>query len=257
MNDPIDSRQLQIFLRLAAEGSLKTAAAQLFLTTSAIPSRIWKQIWGVKLFHRSGRGLVLTPRGEFLARKGGPALAQLCALRRQLADETVNERTPFRVAAGHSYVSGLLLEVTSEFLDCFQRVTLHVQAAEREECLRLVRGHEVEGAIVVDPPPDDSECIVSKLFSDRLLLTMNARHPLSALERVPSRQLNEQILIVSRASSYTNRTLQDQITRHGVKFRDVMEVGSVSGVIEMVRTGVGVAVIPDGFVTLWKLQDWR
>jgi DNA-binding transcriptional LysR family regulator len=74
VNDPIDSRQLQIFLCLAGKGNLKSAAAELFLTSSAISHSIsnLEASLGVSLFYRSGKGLVLTPKAEFLYRKEIP-----------------------------------------------------------------------------------------------------------------------------------------------------------------------------------------
>lgn len=247
VNDPIDSRQLQIFLRLASEGSLKKAAESLFLTTSAISHSIsnLESNLSVKLFHRSGRGLILTPRGEFLAKQGGAVLAQLSSLRRQLADENLSERTTFRVAVGFSFVSFLLTDIAHEFSECFRRVTLHVQAAERAEAIRMVRNHEVMAAVLVDPPEDDGECISTTLFSDNFMLLIHQRHPLAQYERVPIRKLSEEILVTSRIASHTHQQLQEHAVKRGVRFKDTMEVGSGPAVLELVKLGTGVALVPD------------
>ncbi len=246
LNDPIDSRQLQIFLRLASEGSLKKAAEGLFLTTSAISHSIsnLESDLGVKLFHRSGRGLVLTSRGEFLAKQGGIVLAQLTSLRRQLADESISDRSTLRIAVGHSYLNYLLPDVAREFSECFRRVSLHVRAADREEAIELARTHEVDAAILVDPPPDDSECASTRLFEDRFVLGVSRRHPLSEYERVPVRKLNEQSLAMAQMSSHTANRLQNALSRRGVRFRESMELGSLTAVLAMVRLGGAVALLP-------------
>lgn len=247
MNDPIDSRQLQIFLRLAAEGSLKKAAESLFLTTSAISHSIsnLESNLGVKLFHRSGRGLILTPRGEFLAKRGGAVLAQLTTLRRQMVDESLTDRTTFKVAVGFSFVSYLLADIAQEFSECFRRVTLHVQAAEREDAVQMVRSHGVAAAVLVDPPEDDSECQSTPLFTDQFMLMTHQRHPLAQYERVPMRRLNDETLVVSRLGSHTHRQLQEHAVRRGMRFKDTMEVGSGAAVVELVKLGAGVALVPN------------
>ncbi len=246
MNDPIDSRQLQIFLRLASEGSLKKAAEGLFLTTSAISHSIsnLESDLGVKLFHRSGRGLVLTPRGEFLAKQGGAVLAQLSSLRRQLADESLSDRTTLRIAVGNSFLNYLLPDVAREFAECFRRVSLHVRAADREEAVALVRSHEVDGAILVDPPADDSECVSARLFEDHFVLAVGRRHAFAEYERVPVRKLSEHSLVVAQGNSHTAQRLQEAMARRGVRFRETMEVGSMMAVLGMVRLGGVVALVP-------------
>ena len=246
MNDPIDSRQLQIFLRLASEGSLKKAAEGLFLTTSAISHSIsnLESDIGVKLFHRSGRGLVLTPRGEFLAKQGGAVLAQLTSLRRQLADESVSDRSTLRIAVGHSFLNYLLPDIAREFAECFRRVSLNVRAADRDQAVELVRSHEVDGAILVEPPADDGECVSTRLFEDHFMLAVSRRHPFADYERVPARKLSEHSLVVAQNSSHTASRLQEVAARRGVRFRETMEVGSMMAVLSMVRLGGAVALLP-------------
>jgi len=246
MNEPIDSRQLQIFLCLAAEGSLKNAADALFLTTSAISHSIsnLEESLGVKLFHRSGRGLVLTSRGKMLYQRGGGVLAQLCTLRQQMAEESLGDPVTVRVAGAHSFVSYLLPEVAREFGGCFRRGSLSIRAAEREESLRRLRDREADMAIVVEPPEDDAEIQSTSLFSDEMRLVVGCRSALAEMDRVPWRSLANRNLIVARLHSHTSRMLVEDAQRRGLRFREVTEAGSSTAVLELLKLGDGFGLLP-------------
>src|SRR3982750_3266127 len=80
MNDSygrdLDLNLLRVFVAVASTGSVTQAAARLYLTQPAISAalRRLKMALGTQLFVRSGRGLVLTQRGERLFAVVGPQL---------------------------------------------------------------------------------------------------------------------------------------------------------------------------------------
>ncbi len=250
LNDPIDSRKLQIFLCLAQKGSLKAAAPELSLTNSAVSHAITslESNLGVQLFHRSGKGLVLTERGEFLYRKAVPLFARMNNIRTELIGENPEGRTTLRIAVGFNFLGCIIPDVVREFNECFPRANLSIRAAERDSSLQLLRDREVDAAIMVEPPEDGPEFTYHKLFDDEPRLVMNSRNPLAPLEVVPMRNLAMKTLLVSRNDSHTIRILQQQMSRKGVEFREVIAVGGVTAICEMVKLGQGVALLPDWVV---------
>lgn len=250
MNDPIDSRKLQIFLCLAQKGSLKAAAPELCLTNSAVSHAITslEANLGVQLFHRSGKGLVLTERGEFLYRKAIPLVARMNNIRSELSGEQLEDRTTLRVAAGFNFLGCVIPDVVREFNECFPRGSVSIRAAERDASLQLLRDREVDAAIMVEPPDDGPDFIYQKLFDDEPRLLMHSRNPLAALEFVPLRNLAQKTLLVARADSHTIRALQEQMGRRGIEFKECVAVGSTSAICEMVKLGQGVALLPDWVV---------
>lgn len=250
MNDPIDSRKLQIFLCLAQKGSLKAAAPELCLTNSAVSHAITslESNLGVQLFHRSGKGLVLTERGEFLYRKAIPLVARMNNIRTELIGENPDDRITLRIASGFNFLGCVIPDVVREFNECFPRANLSIRAAERDTSLQLLRDREVDAAIMVEPPEDGPEFTYHKLFDDEPRLVMNARNPLAPLEVVPLRNLAMKTLLVSRHDSHTIRTVQQQMSRKGIEFREIVAVGGATAICEMVKLGQGVALLPDWVV---------
>ncbi len=252
VNDPIDSRQLQIFLCLATKGSLKAAAAELFLTSSAISHSITnlEASLGVPLFHRSGKGLVLTPKGEFLRRKSIPLIAQMNNIRSALTGDSLADRASLRVAAGYNFLTYKAPDIVREFNECFPRGSLTIRAAERDKCLKLLLDREVDAVVLVDPPEDGPDFSYTRLFEDELMLLMHCRNPLAGLEIVSVADLNNKSLVVSRLQSYTTNHIVEQAKRKGVVFRECFEVGNTAAIYEMVKMGQGLALLPNWIVKL-------
>lgn len=250
MNDPIDSRKLQIFLCLAQKGSLKAAAPELCLTNSAVSHAITslEANLGVQLFHRSGKGLVLTEKGEFLYRKAIPVVARMNNIRNELAGEQLDDRASLRIAAGFNFLGCVIPDVVREFNECFPRGNISIRAAERDTSLQLLRDREVDAAILVEPPDDGPDFTYQKLFDDEPRLLMHSRNPLAALEVVPLRNLAMKTLLVARTDSHTIKALQQQMARKGIEFRECVAVGSTAAICEMVKLGQGVALMPDWIV---------
>jgi len=250
LNDPIDSRKLQIFLCLAQKGSLKAAAPELCLTNSAVSHAITslESNLGVQLFHRSGKGLILTERGEFLYRKAVPLVARMNNIRTELIGENPDSRINLRVAVGFNFLGCVIPDVVREFNECFPRANLSIRAAARDTSIQLLRDREVDAAVMVEPPEDGPEFTYHKLFDDEPRLVINARNPLASLEVVPVRNLAMKTLLVSRHDSHTIRTLQQQMSRKGIEFREVIAVGGATAICEMVKLGQGVALLPDWVV---------
>ena len=248
---PLDSRQLQIFLSVASKGSLKAAAAELFLTTSAISHSVSKleEHLEVPLFHRSGRGLRLTDKGRLLYRKTVPLVAQMKNIQTTLRGEELTDRRVLRVAAGYNFVSHLAPDIVREFNECFPHGGLRLSGAEREHALKSLEAGKVDAAIMVDPPEEGAEYAYVRLFDDTMTFLMHLSHPLATLEALPLRSVVERTLIVSRLQSYTVRSIQAQVRRRGFEFRECVEIGSTAALIEMVKLGQGIALVPNWVIT--------
>lgn len=243
MKDPIDSRQLHIFLALAKRGSLRDAAAELFITSSAVSHSIHslETDLGTKLFHRPGKFLELTEKGQILLQEGSMILNMMERIRQQLMGDEALRRIPLRIAVGVSFLSHLLPDLIREWQVQFPQATILPRAAEREECLRLLAEGEVEASILVNPPYDQRLTQVP-LFEDELMVLVGTGNALARIESLTLRHLHGKTLLVSRQQSYTTQMVLSEMRKQGFSFHDCIELGSTDAVQEMVRLGNGVAL---------------
>lgn len=133
-----DTRFLRTFLIVCEEGKFSRAARRLHLTQPAVSYQMdrLEQRFGVELFERAGRRMILTPAGrrlhEFCARYFG----ELDSLVAELSQESAASAEPLRIAAVSGFgryvlfpllagegFTGLRLDLTYETADAvFDRV---------------------------------------------------------------------------------------------------------------------------------------
>lgn len=246
MNDPIDSRQLHIFVVLAKRGSLRAAAAELFLTSSAISHsiRTLEENLGTKLFHRPGKFLELTAKGQFFLKEASLILVTMERVRSELSNDDTTSRAPLRVAVGYNFLCFLFPEILREWQLCFPQGNLIARAAERDVCIKLLNEDAMDAAILIDPPVN-SDYNVELLFEDELRVIVAATSALAKTEPVTMRSLHNKTLLVSRVQSHTTKMVLTEMKHHGFQFHECVEVGSTEAIHEMVRAGQGIAFQPD------------
>jgi len=249
VKDPIDSRQLQIFVALARKGSLRAAAAELFLTNSAISHSIHalETSLDTKLFHRPGKFLELTVKGQYLLKEAPNILNSMDRVRLELAGDDSLPRSSLRVAVGHSLISHLLPEVQSEWELCFPDSKLVAKAAERDACLKWLNDDVIDVAVLVDPPTE-SDFKVEHLFEDELHLVVEAGSPLAKLEAVNLRSLHAKTFLTSRLQGHKAQMVISEMRRNGFSFHDCIELGGIEEIFEMVKLGTGVTMQPNWLI---------
>lgn len=85
----ITSYDLRVIEAITRNGSLKSAAAELGVTSSAISQKLSKleEVLGLKLANRSGRaGLMLTAKGLWLTERSKDILTELATLESDVKD---------------------------------------------------------------------------------------------------------------------------------------------------------------------------
>jgi len=249
MKDPIDSRQLQIFVVLARSGSLRSAAAELFLTNSAISHSIHalETSLDIKLFHRPGKFLELTAKGHLLLREAPAILEAMDRVRLQLRDEDATHNICLRTAVGFNFARFMLPEVISEWQLCFTKGKLSVRVADRDTCVKLMTDDAVDASVMVDPPTEP-EFSVDTLFEDELRLMVPADSPLANQSVVNLRSLRGKTFLTSRIQSHTTQMVLTEMRRQGCCFQETLELGNIDTVFEMVKLGGGVALVPDWII---------
>lgn len=159
---------LNLFVRVAEQGSITAAARSLDISLSVASQRLKRleQRLGVRLFHRTTRQLKLTAEGEALLEQGGPLLEDLDALtsgiKRAGREIKGTLRITMPAAFGRLYISPLL----PQFLARHPALDLHTIVAD--EMLDLAR-EGLDLAIRIGTL-EDSRLVSRKIASNRRVL---------------------------------------------------------------------------------------
>ncbi|MHA6618948.1 LysR family transcriptional regulator [Pseudonocardia sp. DLS-67] len=242
----MELHQLRYFVAVAKEGSMTQAAASLFLAqpTLSIQIRKLEQEIGAKLFERLARRVVLTEAGTAFLDHAERALAELAQGRDRVADVVGLRHGRVAVGVLPSVAAHLLPPVLAGFRAEHPGVTVHlVEHDVSRDFEQLVQAGELDMA-VTRMPVTLAGLGARTLVREPFVVLVPPGHPLADRREVALRELADEEF-VSMRSGYGLRELADRLCAEaGFAPRAVIETGQLSIVHGMVRSGVGVALLP-------------
>jgi DNA-binding transcriptional LysR family regulator len=246
----MDARQLKFFLAVVDHGGFGKAADQLMVAQPSLSQAIagFERELGMPLFHRVGRGVVLSEAGKALV---GPARVVL----RDIAEAEAAMRELKGLRGGRVDLIAMPspgMEPLTTILIGFARhhpdVTVNVEAGfTPEEVLDVVRTGTCEiGVLGSAEPTRASDLDVVELESQALVLISGPDDAVSPGQTVRRDDLSGCRLIVSQRGSLM-RALVDDVLAEGIQVTIAAEIAHRTSILPMVLNGLGRAVMPSSW----------
>jgi DNA-binding transcriptional LysR family regulator len=238
-------RHLIAFTTVLETGGFTKAAHALNLTQSALSHQIktLEEQLGVEVFARIGKRTVLTQAGEILLKHATVVLRELSDARQALLELRDPGRGRLRISAAGYSCYQLLPRILQEFKAEFPHVELSVSADYTGEAVQHLLEGLLDVAILVAPPPVRG-LTLEPLAADELFVIVPAAHPWANRRRVRWAELASQVLITYNKASQTHQLLLHRLAHEGTGALETMEVREAEAVTEMVKVGLGIAVLP-------------
>jgi DNA-binding transcriptional LysR family regulator len=233
-------RLLRTFVAVAGEGSFAAAASRVALTQAAVG----QQMRGLEaelrrpLFERRGKSVVLNDAGRELV----PQVRRLLALYEQML-------APAPAAGGMAgtvhlgaVVSAVrpLIQATLALKERHAGLDLHVSAAKSIELVERVQSGELDAAVVVREPGARPELAWTPLYTEPMVLLV----PRRLEEASPRAILQQQPFIRFDATQHTGRLIERTLRRLRAKPQAFLELNALESMLDLVRSGLGVTVVP-------------
>jgi DNA-binding transcriptional LysR family regulator len=146
----MDWDKLRIFYAVAEAGSFTHAGETLNLSQSAVSRQIstLEESIGVSLFHRHARGLILTEEGELLHKTAAEIFGKLAMIEGQLADSKQLPEGPLRITVaefvGSTWLAPKLAQLRAEHPDILLTMLLddrilNLSMREADAAIRLYK----------------------------------------------------------------------------------------------------------------------
>jgi len=239
-------QQLRVFRQAAACRTMTEAAEALGLSQPTVSFHLRKleEALGVELLRRKSGRIVLTDAGEELlpyARK----ISVLFENAQQLMKEYKElGRGKLRIGASYTPATYFLPAYLAEFQQRFPRTVPLLTVKQAGEALGLLRGCEIDVAVVSLPEQPASDLVVVKLADDDLKLVAPPFHPLASKAQVALDDLRQEAFLVHEPGS-TSRELSEQwALENGLRWNVRMELGGIETIKEAVKHGMGVGILP-------------
>ncbi len=239
--------QLRAFDAVAREGSFSRAATLLGVTQPAltIQVRALEATYGVKLFLRQGRSIVLTEVGERLYKKSRQLAGIEDEIRMTLDASQGTHSGSLRLAVdGPHIVMGLF----AKYLERYPNVGLSVAAGNTSFVRQQLLDRRVDLAILPGVQKHPRIHAVPLWYHTAVLIVPNT-HAWAGRRSMNIEDLDGQPMIVREEGSMTRRIVNEALSRAGVRPRIVLELGSREALCEAVSAGLGHGVI-------WEIEAY-
>lgn len=241
--------QLRIFAAVADKQHMTQAAHDLNLTQSATSAAIaaLEGRYGVKLFDRVGRGIVLTHEGRTFLAEARAVLARAHAAEQVLRDFTGLKSGKLVIAASQTIGNYWLPARLLAFQAAQPGIEIDVRIANTDLVAADVREGMADVGFI-EGDVDDAALSVRRIDSDSLVAVVGASHPLANRRKLPPDWMASTPWILREPGSGTRAMFERALKKRGVRLSDLtvqLELASNEAIQTAVETGHCAAAISD------------
>jgi DNA-binding transcriptional LysR family regulator len=241
--------QLRIFIAVAQKQHVTQAASELNLTQSATSAAIaaLEARYGIKLFDRVGRGIVLTQTGRDFLGEARAVVARAKAAAEVLNDLAGLKRGSLALAASQTVANYWLPSRIQAFRQDHPGIDLQVTIANTEQVAQAVRQGSADLGFV-EGQVDDPLLAIRKIDGDSLVIVVGINHPWVGQTRITPNRLTSSGWILREPGSGTRSMFEASLRKFGIKLSDLriaLELPSNEAVRAAVESGDGATAISD------------
>ena len=241
----MELHQLRYFVAAAEAGSMTVAARRSHVAQPSLSQQIRKleASLGVTLFDRLGRGIALTDAGRALLPRARRILGEVRQTQDHLRDEAASGAGRLAIGAIPTIAPYLLPPVLASLRREFPACELLVREDLTDALVEAVVSTELDAAIT--SAPIDHALIETQIVGrEPLLVVTPARHPLAGLGRITLADLRAQATVSLHEMHCLGQQIGAFCDRSGVRPDVVCRTTQLGTVLELVRLGLGVSLIP-------------
>jgi DNA-binding transcriptional LysR family regulator len=237
-------RTFKTFLAVAKHGTFAAAGKEIGLTAAAVGLQIraLEEELNQALFDRGQRAVVLNTAG----RKAVLQVEELLACYETLASSGDSDELSGRVVMGAlvSALMGSFADALWSLKQAHPKLQIQLFAGQSSDFARQVERGELDAAIVTQPPRAlPSGLVWTPLYNEPMVM-IAPRHPHFELPERPLDALRRAPFIRFDRHTWTGHLIKDVLGQCGVSCRDEMELNSVEAIVEIVRQGFGISIVP-------------
>jgi DNA-binding transcriptional LysR family regulator len=241
----MDLRQLEIIRAIADTGSFTAAGEKLHVSQSAISRQILllEEELGESVFHRIGRRIRITAAGESLLQLSHRVFQDLEDTVTTISEKQESLRGTLRLVGGMTVCLYVFPTLLSEVRRVHPNLDLKVTVGSTDRSIAMLRsGGGDLGLLTL--PIDAVDLVSVPVLEEELLVAMYPNHPLAMKRRIAAADLNKQPFILFETGSITRRLVDEFFTRERIEVDIVMETENVEIIKAMVRSGLGISIVP-------------
>lgn len=235
-------RALRTLIAIAQHGSFARAAEAVHLTQSAVSLHVrsLEEEFNALLFDRSRRLPVLTEAGHLAVERARELLAIYDSIATDLGDGS-ELRGRLKLGAIQTALAGVLPAALAALSREHPNLRVNVSSGMSAELATRIESGELDAAVTTEPVKPYPHGLVSTLLYEEGFWIIA---PVSVDSSDSRRLLQENPFIRFDRRAWAGRTIEQELRRMRLRVQASMELDSQDAIIQMVSSGLGVAVIP-------------
>ncbi|MEK7271946.1 MAG: selenium metabolism-associated LysR family transcriptional regulator [Nitrospirota bacterium] len=243
----MDDHKLKVFCTVAETKSFSKASEIIRLTQPAVSLQIQalEEIYGTKLFNRSGCIITLTPAGEVLYKYAKEINTLYTAAEKELGAFTGQVKGVVTIGASSTIGNYVLPAVIAEFRKKYPKVAVHLVTANTKTIVDYLNAGGIDIALV-EGEVKKQKLIVEKLIPDEMVLIMHPLHPWARKSNVSIFDVAKEPFIFREEGSGTRQMIEKYLIKHGISpqsIKIVFIMGSTESIKSAVEEGLGVSIV--------------
>jgi len=241
----MDLRQLEILQAIAETGSFTACGRKLNVSQSAISRQILllEEELGEPLFLRVGRQVRMTPAAESLVQLGQRVFNDVRETVGRITDRTGDLRGTLRLSGGMTVCLYVLPPLLKHLRRVHAQLDVRLTVATAGRSVEEIRAGRVDAGLLT-LPVEESDLVTVPVLREELLLMTPRKHPLARRRVVTPQDLTEQPFVLFEPGSGTRRVIDNLFASEGIEPIVVMETENVEIIKAMVRTELGISIVP-------------
>lgn len=244
----MDWDKLRIFHVVASSGSFTNAGKELFLSQSAISRQIrsLEESLGTVLFNRHARGLSLTDEGETLFKTAKEVVSKIYVTEQQLIEGTDVPRGELKVTTTSSFGSTWMMNHIRLFIERYPEINVQLLVNDSDLDLTTrqadvaIRFHTANQLDLIQRQVG--------IFHHHLYASpeyLSRKGQLKTMDDLD----NHDIITYGDDFRSPTRNIDWVLDKdNGEKRTPILRINSIYGVLQAVKTGLGIAALPDYLV---------
>ena len=244
---------LRTFLVVVEHGSFSAAAERLQLSQPAVSLQVrqLEKSLAATLIERVGRKARPTAAGVELLSHSGQIQDAVAAAVAAVGSRTIGVAGRVRIGTGATACIFLLPAILGGLRKKFPALEITVVTGNTSDVAKALEENTIDVGLVT-LPLSGRMFEITPVIEDEFVLIAAAGMALPA--RITPMVLSAMAVILYEPSGNTRRIADDWFLRGGVSLKPAMSLGSVEAIKEMVRVGLGCAILPSMAVRDRKTQ---
>lgn len=247
-------RELKTFVSVARRGTFAAAGQHVGLTQSAVSAQIknLEDALGVKLFDRTGRSATLNAAGQ----RAIPLAEEILqTFQRMGAADSGNEfQGTLRVGAISSVQTGVLPKALLALRNRAPFLEANLVPGVSLNLLSQVDAGELDLAILIKPPFALPKDLYAEIIAREPFVLITAKE---FQGDDPLQILRDQPFVRYDRGSFGGRMVTQFLREQKIHVQQTLELDELDAIVKMVRSGLGVSLVPTAGLWLEHASDVR